>query len=102
MDQGILGKIGAKVDETSTGKNVSPPSSASNSSPAQRASTSDTVNLTSGAKLLEQLDNTLKSLPAVNAERVAEVRDAIESGNYEIDSQAIADAMIRLDRSFGE
>jgi len=102
MDQGILGKIGAKVDETSTGKKVSPHSSASNSSPAQRAPTSDTVNLTSGAKLLEQLDKTLKSLPAVNAERVAEIRDAIESGNYEIDSQAIADAMIRLDRSFGE
>lgn len=102
MDQGILGKIGAKVDETSTGKNVSPHSSEAKKSAARPTSTSDTVNLTSSAKLLEQLDNTLKSLPAVNAERVSEIRGAIESGNYEIDSQAIADAMIRLDRSFGE
>jgi negative regulator of flagellin synthesis FlgM len=102
MDQGILGKIGTKVDETSTGKKVSPHSSAAKNSAAQPASSSDTVNLTSSAKLLEQLDNTLKSLPAVNAERVSEVKGAIESGNFEIDSQAIADAMIRLDRSFGE
>ena len=102
MDQGVLGKIGNKVDETTTGSKVAPNSSKSEQSAAPPVATSDTVNLTSSAKLLERLDKTLESLPAVNAERVAEIRNAIESGDYEIDADAIADAMIRLERSFGE
>lgn len=102
MDQGTLGKIGNKVDETSTSGKVKPSSASQDPAAANAAPTSDTVNLTSSAKLLERLDKTLEALPAVNADRVAEIRNAIESGDYEIDSDAIADAMIRLDRSFGE
>jgi flagellar biosynthesis anti-sigma factor FlgM len=41
-------------------------------------------------------------LPAVDSARVAEIKSAIENGDYQIDSDAIAEAMIRLDRSFGE
>ena len=33
---------------------------------------------------------------------VSEVKAAIENGEYEIDADAIADAMIRFERSFGE
>jgi len=102
MDQGTLGKIGGKVDETTTSSKVAPSSSKPEQAASNSAASSDTVNLTSSAKLLERLDKTLESLPAVNAERVAEIRNAIESGDYEIDSDAIADAMVRLDRSFGE
>ncbi len=102
MDQGTLGKIGNKVEEAATGNKVAPSSSKPEQSATAPISTNDTVNLTSSAKLLERLDKTLESLPAVNAERVAEIRTAIESGDYEIDPDAVADAMIRLDRSFGE
>ncbi len=102
MDQGILGKIGNKVDETSTASKVGPNSSAPNQSATSPVSAGDTVNLTSSAKLLERLDKTLESLPAVNAERVAEIRNAIENGDYDIDVDAVADAMIHLDRSLGE
>lgn len=101
MDQSILGKIGNKVDETTTGSKVAPSSAASEQSATPPNTTNDTVNLTSSAKLLQQLDKTLESLPAVDAERVAEIKSAIENGDYEIDSDAIADAMIRLDRSLG-
>jgi negative regulator of flagellin synthesis FlgM len=102
MDQATLGKIGNKVDETATSGKVAPTSTKSEPSTGKPAPSSDTVNLTSSAQLLARLDKTLETLPAVNAERVAEIRTAIESGDYEIDSDAIADAMIRLDRSFGE
>ena len=102
MDQGILGKIGNKVDETKTSSTVAPQSTTPDKARANPASTRDTVNLTSSAKLLERLDKTLASLPAVNAERVAEIKTAIENGEYEIDTKAIADAMIRFDRSLGE
>lgn len=102
MDQGTLGKIGNKVDETTTSSKVAPNTSKPGQSAASPISARDTVNLTDSAKLLERLNKTLESLPAVNAERVSEIRNAIESGDFEIDSNAIADAMIRLDRSFGE
>ena len=102
MDQGILGKIGNKIDETKTSNTVTPLSTAPDKASANPASKSDTVNLTSSAKLLERLDKTLASLPAINAERVAEIKTAIENGEYEIDAKAVADAMIRFDRSLGE
>jgi len=102
MDPGTLGKIGGKVDEAKTGDKVSADSRAPQAAPGQQKSPTDTVNLTSNAKLLERLDKTLASLPAVDSDRVAEIKAAIENGDYQIDSDAIADAMIRLDRSFGE
>jgi len=102
MDQGIVGKIGGKVDETSTSSKVSPNSSTNEKAGATPAASSDTVKLTSDAKLLERLDKTLAALPAINADRVAEIKTAIENGNYEIDAEAIADAMIRLDRGLGK
>jgi len=102
MDQGTLGKIGNKVDEAGTSSKVSKDPAAPGKAPASPRTTTDTVNLTSDAKLLERLDKTLASLPAVDSGRVEEIKAAIENGDYQIDADAIADAMIRLDRSLGE
>ena len=101
MDQGALGKIGGKIDETTSTAKLDPGKTAPGKT-ANLAGGDETVNLTDSAKLLERLDKTLQSLPVVNAERVGEIKAAIAGGDFEIDSQAIADAMIRLDRSFGE
>jgi len=103
MDQGILGKIGTKVDEAGTSSKVSTDKAvADKATTASPAASNDRVNLTSSAKLLERLDKTLASLPAVDSGRVAEIKAGIENGDYQIDADAIADAMIRLDRSLGE
>jgi len=101
MDQGTVGRVGGKVDETSTSSKVPSKSSTNEHAEGRPAASSDTVSLTSSAKLLERLDKTLAALPAINTDRVAEIKTAIENGNYEIDAEAIADAMIRLDRSLG-
>jgi negative regulator of flagellin synthesis FlgM len=101
VDHGILGKVGTKVDETTTGTAIRPSSDATDKAPQQTAANSDTVNLTSSAKLLERLDKTLASLPAIDLERVSEIKTAIENGDYEIDTDAIADALIRIDRGLG-
>lgn len=101
MDPGAIGKLGNKVGEAgSTGK-VSGDKRSPESS-GQGAASSDTVNLTSGAKLLERLEKSLASLPDVDAGRVDEIKQAIANGEYEIDAEAIASAMIRLERSLGE
>ncbi len=102
MDQGTLGKISGKVDEAGAGRKVAKDARTPENATSSPAAHTDTVNLTSNAKLLEQLDKTLASLPAVDSQRVAEIKTAIESGNYQIDANAIAEAMIRLDRSLGD
>ena len=102
MDQGTLGKIGNKVDRADTSGKVSSNAAVPDKSSGGPVAGSDTVNLTSSAKLLEQLDKTLAGLPAVNSARVDEIKAAIENGEYQIDSDAIADAMIQMDRWLGE
>jgi len=101
VDPGAIGKAGNKVDETSTSRKITGDAGAADA-PQSRATTSDTVELTSGAKLLERLEKSLAGLPDVDSARVAEVKLAIENGEYRIDADAIADAMIRFERSFGE
>ena len=101
VDPSAIGKAGNKVEETGSGRKVSG-SAGATEAPQGRASTSDTVELTSSAQLLERLEKGLAGLPDVDAARVTEVRTAIENGEYTIDADAIADAMIRFERSFGE
>ena len=102
VDHGAIGKVGNKVDDTGSSRKVSGDSVAPQGAATGSASTSDTVELTSSAKLLERLEKSLESLPAVDSGRVEEIKTAIENGNYEIDADAIADALIRFERSFGE
>lgn len=102
MDQGILGKIGEKVGDTGTTGKVSAGKTATDANVAKTTNSGDTVELTSGAKLLERLEKTLAEIPAIDAARVAEVKTAIENGEYQIDADKIADAMLRFDRELGE
>ena len=101
MDQRLLGKIGDKLAETGTTKAVSPDSSARTPESARKAGTGDTVELTSSAKLLERLEKTLASMPAIDSARVAAVKAQIENGEYQIDVEKIADALIRADKEIG-
>lgn len=99
MTQGLLGKIaenssaGAKkvggVGTSQPGKGVKP------------SADGDTVELTSSAKLLERLEKTLASLPEIDRARVESVKIAIENGDYQIDADRIAEALLRDDRQVG-
>jgi negative regulator of flagellin synthesis FlgM len=62
------------------------------------ADSADQVSVTSSSLLLSRLEDALQSSPAVDAERVRAVRDAIASGAYEIDPGVIAEKIIRLER----
>ena len=102
MDQGLIGKVGNKVDETSVDRKVSRDSGSTGGPVKDPVSTNDTVELTSSAKLLERLEKSLVSLPAVDSTRVAEITTAIENGRYQIDADAIAEAMIRFEQLLGD
>lgn len=100
MDQGGINKLGGKVDETSANRKVSG-DAAQSGRQAPGGAAGDTVELTSSAQLLERLEKSLAALPEIDNARVDEIRSAIERGDYEIDASAIADAMLRFDRSLG-
>ena len=102
VDPSSIGKVGNKLEETNATGKVSPEKAAQDSAASRSASPGDTVELTSGAQLLERLEKSLDALPAVDMQRVEEIKMAIENGDYEIDASAIADAMIRFERSLGE
>ncbi len=58
----------------------------------------ETVNITRSALLLGKLEEVVRSTPAVDADRVGAIKDAVAAGTYSIDDQSVADSMIRLDR----
>ena len=99
VDQGMLGKIGDKIGQTGTTKKLDTEKSAAGAVPAQPSS-GDTVELTRGAQLLEQLDKTLAEVSAIDSGRVEAVRTAIQNGDYSVDAEKIADALLRYDQEF--
>jgi negative regulator of flagellin synthesis FlgM len=101
MDPSLTGKLGNKLDETSATK-VSREKVVPAGKPAEQSVPSDKVELTSNAKLLERLDKALASAPDIDEARISEIKTAIENGNYEIDSDAIAQAMLRFERQLGD
>ncbi|MDX1334948.1 MAG: flagellar biosynthesis anti-sigma factor FlgM [Gammaproteobacteria bacterium] len=58
-----------------------------------KSNTADTLNLSETAVKLSQLD----SAPEDNAQRIAELKAAIEDGTYEISPSRIADKMIKME-----
>lgn len=56
------------------------------------------VSLSSQAQLLSKLESKIQSTPAVNSERIAEIRLALANGTYEINAERIASRMLEQDR----
>jgi len=62
------------------------------------SSTGETVNISQSSLLLSELQQAISALPVADAGRVDALKQAITSGAYEVDSVAVADNMIRLER----
>ncbi len=80
-----------RPEKTEAGGNAS-------SSTGNISSSEDTVNVSRSSVLLSELQQVVSALPVVDAERVDKLREAIASGTYTIDSNSVADRMIRLER----
>jgi len=65
------------------------------------AATGD-VHITDSASQLATLEQTVRSLPAVDEARVAQFRTAIEQGTYTVQPQQIADQLMQLERSLSQ
>jgi negative regulator of flagellin synthesis FlgM len=67
-------------------------------SSAASSTATDTVNIERAELLLTRLEAALEVVPVADAERVRAIRDAIASGNYEVDPGVVADKIIQFNR----
>lgn len=58
----------------------------------------DKVELTSSAVLLQRLEEQLRGVPEVDAERVRSLKEAIAAGEYRVDADRVAAKLAALDR----
>jgi negative regulator of flagellin synthesis FlgM len=77
---------------TSTNKDASRSATENGNTPP-----GDTIVLTESARQIQQLEKQLGSIPVVDAEKVAEVRENLNSGNYLISSERIAEKFTRYE-----
>ncbi|WP_210395777.1 flagellar biosynthesis anti-sigma factor FlgM [Motiliproteus sediminis] len=62
----------------------------------------ETVKLSAEAQTLQKLEEKVAQLPDVDADRVAQIKQAIEDGSYQVDSQRVAAKLLQLeDQLFG-
>ena len=69
--------------------------------PVDAVAAGDSLRLTGEATSLQALQRELSTAPAIDQARVAEVRQALESGSYRIDPAKIAERMLDLDKQLG-
>lgn len=60
-------------------------------------SSGESVQLSQDARQLHTISETLASTPSVNSEKVAQLKQAIADGSYQIDSQRVASKLLSLE-----
>ena len=67
---------------------------------AKSASAGEPVQLSKDARQLQSLTDKIAAQPQVNAEKVAQLKQAIAEGSYQIDNQRVADKLLGLEAQF--
>lgn len=68
------------------------------STTAAAAPTADHVTLTGSARILQKLSEAVAGAPVVNAAKVATVKQAVQSGSYQVDAGRVADKLLSFER----
>jgi len=58
----------------------------------------DSANVTQVEALLQTIGTLASNVPSVDQARIAEIRQAIASGTYQVNPQAIAEKMLEIER----
>lgn len=95
----IKGSSGAGIAHTSATPepSVRPLAGATTALDARPAESTEVVTLTDLAARLQALTEAVAKVPVVDAARVAELRETIESGEYRINERDIADKLSALE-----
>ena len=63
--------------------------------PEQKQSKADTVALSDAAKDIQEAQKQLEAIPEVREDKVAQLKEQIENGTYEIDEEKLADKILK-------
>ncbi len=98
MNNSIDSLVDGAIPRLNDRRADSPGRSAGNPRAAQDAGpSSDLLDLTGQAQTLKALEQDLAKTPEFDAAKVAELREAIASGSYKVDSQRIAEKLLDLE-----
>ncbi len=95
-DQNALrstGKEGATTSSQATAKPAPAPTGVAKAA-------AESVSLSSNAQALKAVEEKIQKLPEVNEKKVAEIKAALDSGQYTVDDLVIADKLLGFDELF--
>ncbi|WP_339522444.1 flagellar biosynthesis anti-sigma factor FlgM [Pseudomonas sp. EA_35y_Pfl2_R111] len=81
--------IGSKQPETAA--------KSAEQAPQQAGKSGESVQLSREAQQLQKVSEKLRDQPTVNKERVAQLKQAIEDGSYQVDSQRVASKLLNFE-----
>jgi negative regulator of flagellin synthesis FlgM len=87
----------APLKGTSTGNVAADKSQTDASASSSSSQTGDHVTLTSAAQSLQKLSEAIAQTPVVNASKVASIKQAVNGGTYQVDSDRVADKMLQFE-----
>lgn len=100
-----INNLGSQINSGPRGEKAEVASSSERNTadlaPAAKAPDGNRVEFSNQANTLQAAEERIQGLPEVDSERVAEVRAAIEKGEFNIDNQSIADKMLATDALLG-
>jgi negative regulator of flagellin synthesis FlgM len=96
---GLSGSPAASIDAGRPAEKARDPVTGGSSAQTQPSAAAGVVHITDSASQLASLEQTLRSLPAVDAGRVAQLRTAIEQGTYTVRPQHVADQLLQLEQA---
>lgn len=105
MSSKISGIDSAPIASVGPGRAVKRPQDATSGdvgSNASQDSFQQDVQITGTARHLADLEQKVRDLPAINEQRVSEIRTAIEQGTYNVRPQHIADHLMSLERALAQ
>lgn len=89
IDNSLKGVTSVRTRETRGGKEK--PAAATNAPPLS----TDSVELTQTSARLSALEEALAQVPPENAGKVESIRQAIAEGRFQVDEEAVADALVQ-------
>lgn len=97
---GLSGSLEASaLDAGRPAEKARDPTTGGSATPEGSSPRTNEVHITDSASQLASLEQTLRSLPAVDGARVAQLQAAIEQGTYTVQPQRVADQLLQLEQA---
>ena len=96
---GLSGDPAAAIGASRAAEKPRDPATGGSSAAADSSAGGGEVHITDSASQLASLEQTVRSLPAVDPVRVAQFQMAIEQGTYTVQPQHVADQLMQFEQS---